>query len=75
MPQSLTKIYAHLVFSTRNRQPFLVESIRSRVHAYLATVMRDLDSPWVVVGGVEDHVHIFCLTSGKCTRRSSLSSA
>jgi hypothetical protein len=28
------------------------------VHAYLATVIRSLDSPWVVVGGVADHVHI-----------------
>jgi putative transposase len=58
MPQSLTKLYAHLIFSTKNRQPFLDESIRPRVHAYLATVIRSLDSPWVVVGGVADHVHI-----------------
>jgi REP element-mobilizing transposase RayT len=58
VPQSLTKLYAHLIFSTKNRQPFLDESIRPRVHAYLATVIRDLDSPWVVVGGVADHVHI-----------------
>lgn len=58
MPQSLTKLYAHLIFSTKNRQPFLDEAIRPRVHAYLATIIRDLDSPWVVVGGVADHVHI-----------------
>ena len=58
MPQSLTRIYAHLVFSTKNRQPFLDDAIQSRVHAYLATVIRDLDSPWVVVGGVADHLHI-----------------
>jgi REP element-mobilizing transposase RayT len=57
MPQSLTRIYAHLIFSTKNRKPFLDEAIRSRVHAYLATVIRDMDSPWVVVGGVADHVH------------------
>ena len=25
---------------------------------YLATIIRRLDSPWVVVGGVADHVHI-----------------
>ena len=31
---------------------------RPRVHGYLASVIRDLDSPWVVVGGVADHVHI-----------------
>jgi putative transposase len=58
MPQSLTKLYAHLVFSTKNRQPYLDEAIRPRVHAYLATIMRNLASPWVVVGGVADHVHI-----------------
>jgi REP element-mobilizing transposase RayT len=47
-----------LVFSTKNRQRFLDETVRSRVHGYLATVIRDMNSPWVVVGGVDDHVHI-----------------
>jgi len=58
MPQSHTKLYAHLIFSTKNRQPFLDEEIRPRVHAYLATIIRNLDSKWAVVGGVADHVHI-----------------
>ena len=58
MPQSLTKLYAHLIFSTKNREPFLDDSIRPRVHSYLATLIRGLDSPWVVVGGVADHIHI-----------------
>ncbi|MBX7074101.1 MAG: IS200/IS605 family transposase [Pirellulales bacterium] len=58
MSQSLTKLYAHLVFSTKYRQPMLDESIRSRVHGFLAATLRELDSPWVVVGGVADHVHI-----------------
>ena len=58
MPQSLTRLYAHLVFSTKNRKPFLDEAIRPRIHGYLATVIRDLDSPWVVVGGMADHVHV-----------------
>jgi REP element-mobilizing transposase RayT len=58
MPQSLTKLYAHLVFSTKNREPLLDPDIRPRVHAYLATIVRSLDSPWVVVGGVADHVHL-----------------
>jgi REP element-mobilizing transposase RayT len=58
MPQSLTKLYAHLIFSTKDRYPFLDNEIKPRVHAYIATVVRDLDSPWVVVGGVADHTHI-----------------
>lgn len=58
MPQSLAKLYVHLVFSTKNRQPYLDEAIEPRVHAYLACIVRDLGSPWVVVGGVADHVHL-----------------
>ena len=57
MPQSFTKLCAHLIFSTKNRQPFLDEKIRPRVHGYLATIVRSIDSPFVVVGGVADHVH------------------
>lgn len=58
MPQSLAKLYAHLVFSTKHRRPLLDDSIRPRVHAYLAQVVRGTGSPWVVVGGVADHVHV-----------------
>ena len=58
MPQSLTKLYAHLIFSTKHREPLLDEEIRARVHGYLATVIRSIDSHFVVLGGVADHVHI-----------------
>ena len=58
MPQSFTTLYAHLVFSTKNRQPFLDDEVRPRVHGYLATIVRSIDSPYVVVGGVADHVHL-----------------
>lgn len=54
MPQSLTKLYAHLVFSAKKREPLLDPAIRPRVHAYLATIVRSMDSPWVVA----DHDHV-----------------
>ncbi|OYP34963.1 IS200/IS605 family transposase [Rhodopirellula sp. MGV] len=58
MPQSLTGLYAHLVFSTKNRKPWLDDLIRTKVHGYLAETVRNLSSNWVVVGGVADHVHL-----------------
>ena len=58
MPQSLTRLYAHLVFSTKNRFPFFRGEIQNQVHAYLASAVRGVGSPYVVVGGVADHVHI-----------------
>lgn len=59
MPQSLVQIYVHTTFSTKNRKPFLEErEIRQRTHAYLAGICRNLKCPPLVVGGVEDHVHL-----------------
>lgn len=58
MPQSLSQLYAHLIFSTKDRLPFLKDDIRQRVHGYLAATIRDMGSPFVVVGGATDHVHI-----------------
>ena len=58
MAQSFCQIYIHAIFSTRNRTRWLDHSIRDRVHAYLATLIRDAGAPYVVVGGTDDHVHI-----------------
>ena len=58
MPQSLSKVILHIIFSTKNREPWLESNVRPRVHAYLATICRDLGAELVRVGGVVDHVHI-----------------
>ena len=64
MPQSLAQIYLHIIFSTKNRQPFLTDPIvRAELHAYLAGTCKNLDSPAVIIGGVADHVHILCRLS------------
>jgi len=58
MPQSLSKVIVHVIFSTKDREPWLGSEVRARMHAYLATVCRDLGAEFVHVGGVADHVHI-----------------
>jgi REP element-mobilizing transposase RayT len=63
MPQSLSKLYIHLVFSTKQREPLLLRPLRGRVHAYLATVLKNLDSPARKIGGMRDHVRILFRTS------------
>jgi len=61
MSQSLVQIYLHIVFSTKNRQPFLRDKeFRARTHAYLAGICTNLDCPALIIGGVEDHVHLLC---------------
>ena len=58
MPQSLSKVILHIVFSTKYREPWLDSHVRPRMHAYLATICRDVGAEVVRVGGVGDHVHI-----------------
>jgi putative transposase len=56
---TLSVVYIHLVFSTKDRRPFLRDSeIRYALHAYLGEVSKRLECPPILVGGVEDHVHI-----------------
>ena len=64
MSQSLSWILVHIIFSTKDRFPFLVDiELRKRVHAYLARVFCEHESPALEIGGVSDHVHILCLLS------------
>src|SRR5438445_7935406 len=52
MPQSLSQVIVHIVFSTKDRQKWLGAAISPRMHAYLATVCRDHDCEAYRVGGV-----------------------
>src|SRR5713101_3114741 len=59
MPQSLSNVLVHIVFSTKGRHPFLLDtSLRAAMHKHLAAVSTQLCCPVIKVGGVEDHVHI-----------------
>jgi REP element-mobilizing transposase RayT len=58
MPQSLARILVHLIFSTKNREPFLNVDLRAELHPYLSAVLNHDGCPAIEVGGVEDHVHL-----------------
>ena len=58
MANTYTSLHYHLVFSTKNRQPFLVEAIRDRVFAYLGGIARKNGINALEIGGVADHVHL-----------------
>ena len=58
MSQSLSKVLLHIIFSTKNRQPFLTGEQRLKTHAYIASIIRNLGGYVYLVGGTEDHVHI-----------------
>jgi putative transposase len=59
MPQSLSAVYIHLVFSTKERRPFLrKETTRAALHSYLGGISKQLGCVPIITGGIEDHVHL-----------------
>jgi putative transposase len=58
MPQSLSLVVVHVIFSTKDRVPCLGSQVRSDLHAYLATVARNAGCECYRAGGVADHVHL-----------------
>ena len=58
MPQSLARLHIHLVFSTKNREPRILDSVRDSLHRYMATVLDNLGCPAVLINSMPDHVHL-----------------
>jgi putative transposase len=56
--QSLSAVYIHAVFSTKERFRFLHEpSLRSEMHSMLGGISRRLECPSIIAGGIDDHIH------------------
>jgi len=58
MPQSLSWVIVHIVFSTKDRRPFLNAAICESIYPYLATVARNAGCECYRVGGTENHIHL-----------------
>ena len=58
MPQSLSSVLVHLIFSTKHREPLITPTIEPSLHACMATILKDRHSPALTIGGMPDHIHI-----------------
>lgn len=58
MPSTHLSLHYHLVFSTKNREPWFAPTMRQRLHEYLGGIIRTLGGIANAVGGTGDHVHL-----------------
>ena len=62
MSHTCIQLYAHIVFSTKHRQPLLTADLRTRLFAYMGGIFRELHAPALLINGWSDHVHsLACL--------------
>jgi REP element-mobilizing transposase RayT len=58
MPQSLAKVYLHVIFSTKHRVPALADEWRDELFHVLGGTTNNLGCQSLIIGGVVDHVHL-----------------
>ena len=63
MGQSLSKVYVHIIFSTKDRLNLIDENIEQRLFQYLGGICKGLECNPIQIGGFKNHVHILCLLS------------
>ncbi|MEI9944695.1 MAG: IS200/IS605 family transposase [Chitinophagaceae bacterium] len=66
MSHSLTKIWIHTIWATKERYPLIQPSIEKKVHNYMATEFLEVGAPARIINGMPDHIHcLFLLNSQK----------
>ncbi len=53
-----TRLRYHLVWATKNRQPIITEDMEEPIRIALFNKAKDKNGQVVVVGGIEDHIHV-----------------
>ena len=60
MPQSLSKVYLHCVFSTKNCLPLITDVIRKDLHSYIIGTLSNIGSYVNEIYANPDHIHVLC---------------
>ena len=58
MSHSFSNLLIHLIFSTKCRRGFLSTGLRQRLFPYMGGIIREIKCRPIIIGGVEDHVHL-----------------
>jgi REP element-mobilizing transposase RayT len=58
MPQSFASLHYHIIFSTKNREPLLDQTLQPRLYEYIGGILRNHDGILLAAGGMPDHVHL-----------------
>ncbi len=57
MGHTFSNLLVHVIFSTKNRQPTIVDALRDKLYAYMAGVAKK-EFGWARrIGGTSDHIH------------------
>jgi len=59
MPGTYSQILLHIVFSTKQREPWITSEVAERLYSYMGGIVRAEKGVLYDIGGIEDHVHMY----------------
>jgi putative transposase len=72
MAGTYTKLFYHVVFSTKRRQEFIGSDVEEELHKYIAGIVRGIGGTCVAINGMPDHVHLLVILPPKIALSDAL---
>jgi REP element-mobilizing transposase RayT len=72
MAGTYTKLFYHIVFSTKNRQRFISSTIEEELYKYIAGIVRNIGGSSIEINGTPDHVHVLAILPPKLALSDAL---
>ncbi len=58
MPQSIVKLYVHIVFSTKSRTDLITPEVEPELYAYISGIFKNNDARLLIGCGTANHAHL-----------------
>lgn len=58
MPQTYTRLLYHIVFSTKQREPWIDPAWRDELYSFIGGMVRNRKGQLLAAGGIPDHIHL-----------------
>ena len=58
MPQSIVRMLAHIVFSTKNRADLIAPEIENDLFGYIHGIVENNGSKLIIANGAANHIHL-----------------
>jgi REP element-mobilizing transposase RayT len=72
MAGTYTKLYYHIVFSTKNRQPLIAPALEDELHKYISGIVRGIDGSCIEINGMPNHLHLLTILPPKVAISNAL---
>lgn len=60
MSHSVCIFYVHIIFSTKNRSPWIKDDLRNDLYSYMGGIIKHLNGEPLAINGSFDHIHVLC---------------